>query len=280
MKSFLDIEALNYMPSGTELSDLERFLPQDEYEQDPVRLRRFEMLNLLLEAVEPTRSGVGGHLNGLWVREAHHRAQTLLYLMLLLDKRHRQPNLRYLTASQELNLARQLSRAYRSLYLVRSSSLAECNLVLRKTLLCLASLFGPATGVRPLDLSLPVVLMPPDRARALILIANGLLIQTLIFSEKQKAESHFSLAVERLSQGVSRLVVTADFNLDWYLGLHGYEIFCALAGALDGELSFANRPSKGTKFEIMFPARIVQTSGPALAQKLPPREDCTFEYRL
>jgi two-component sensor histidine kinase len=217
----------------------------------PLSPVRSEMLRLLLNAADPSRSGGRPVLRPLWANEAMHRAYNLVALMLLLDRHI--PKYSVADCELEVKNALALAESYRALEITNDVDIVGCSDLLRTTTLGLVELFGPGVGNISATVALERICLPTFKRRALTLACSELVINGLRHAFAEHSDG--SITVLLTAPGKSKACLTVTDNgrgISSGRDKVSRGIATDLALLLEGALVYSCSQGGGTIAEINF----------------------------
>jgi hypothetical protein len=216
---------------------------------------RSAILGLLLEATLPATYQGHATLQPIWANEAMQRAYTTISLVKTLDEAVPVRQCHRITASQELALARELSALLKSTSYTQPEAPAPCSRAIRTAVQNLVELFSPAKGDVRATTCIEPVTLPAFQARALILLANSLVISALRHALHTPTGGRIMVTLDRPTPSTACLIVT-DTGNSWIAPTPDpASVAHDLASLLDATANYSAAPNGGTSVSVSFSIR-------------------------
>jgi two-component sensor histidine kinase len=191
-------------------------------------------------------------LQPLWAQEATHRALSTLRLFARLQRSD--CGYRSLRGGFERRLALHLSAELASLETTDITRVLPCSRPLRETARDLVALFGPAIGQVDINTHVTPLSLPAYRRRALVLLGNELVANSLTHAFDGRNIGHLSLRLDRVSATHARLLVCDDgVGFSQAHPNPAASVAGGLADLLQGEIRYLNPMGGGMAVKLMFP---------------------------
>ena len=218
--------------------------------------QRVRLLGILLAAASPSLCGGPAVLRPIWATEALHRAHGMIRLVARLEQKAPRRNKPPQPLDFENKIGVELASIFDSLAISRNEELRACSCPVRDVARNLIELFGPGVGHITLTTSVERIALPAFQHRALVLMANELIVNSLLHAFRHRSTGHVTLRLDLLKRDTARLAVTDDGH-----GLVGRVshrparcgVINDLADLLQSEVTYRSAPGGGTMAEIDIP---------------------------
>jgi len=215
---------------------------------------RLTLLGLLLDAMLPAASLGSAALRPLWASEAIQRAQSMIGLVVALDRREPANSAEPAGLQMECRIAAELAAAFRALDVADDTAPLPCSPVLRTAVRDLVGLFGPSDGQARPRTSIERLTLPAYKRRALVLATCTLVIDALGRIPTGRTGGCIAVSLRQTEPTQAALSVADD---GWNRLQDGREppseILSDLAALLECAPAFRVMGSGGFVAELTFP---------------------------